>query len=171
MGFSDIISGRIEYLNNIAVPILNDIFSKIQEFPDEDGKKLFTVSLMIAQRSIDIFFKPPKGPVIKDVKQYNQYHFKRMYSIFMIWIFHDFYNLGLLNRSASKDKLERLLELNEDEFDYYFVQLQHRKQNPIGLDKLWNEVIKVIHTMPNTPENYFVFAREFSRVCQEASET
>ena len=68
MGLFDILSGRIGHFNSIAVPVPNNIFAKIKELPNENEKKLFTVSLMIAQQGVDLFFKPPEGPAIKDVK-------------------------------------------------------------------------------------------------------
>ncbi len=167
MGLFDVLSGRTGHFNSIAVPVLNNIFSKIKELPDETEKKLFTSSLVIAQRGIDLFFKPPEGPAIKDVKQYNQHHFEQLYAVFLIWIFYDFCNLNFFKQEELRSKLQHILEINEDEFNHYLNQLKHGDKSPIGLEKLWEEITKIIHTMPNTPENYFVFTREFSKACRE----
>ena len=164
MGLFDALSGRIEHFNSIAVPVLNSIFSKIKELLDENEKNLFTMSLVIAQRGIDLFFKPPKGLVIKDVKQYNHHHFEQLNAVFLIWIFYDFCNLGQFKEEELQSKLEHILPISEDELNHYLNQLKHGEQNPIGLDKLWNEISKIIDTMPKTPENYFVFAKEFSKI-------
>lgn len=167
MGLFDALSGRIGHFNSIAVPVLNNIFSKIKEIPDETEKTLFTSSLVIAERGIDLFFKPPEGPVIKDIRQYNRHHFEQLYAVFMIWIFYDFCNLNFFKQEELQSKLQHILEINSNEFNHYLNQLKHGDKSPMGLEKLWEQITKIIHTMPNTTENYFVFAREFSKVCRE----
>jgi len=171
MWLFDALGGRIGHFNSVAVPVLNNIFAKIKVLPDENEKKLFTVSLIIAQRSIDMFFKPPQGPVIKDVKQYNRHDFELLYAMFMIWIFFDFSNLGIFQEKDLENKLKDVLPINKDELTNYLRKFKHGVKNPVGLDKLWGEVVKVIHTMPNTQENYLVFARDFSKVCKETAWT
>ena len=106
------------------------------------------------------------GPVIKHVKQYDRSHFEKLNAVFLIWIFHDYCNLGILDGQKEQSKLENILGIDNEEFTYYLEQLKHSSDNPVGLDKLWNEIVKIIHTMPNTQENYLVFAREFSRICK-----
>ena len=167
MTLFDALSGRIEHFNSIAVPVINNIFSKIKVLLDEDEKQVFTTSLTLAQHGIDLFFKPRVGPVIKDVKKYNKQDFEKLYSIFMIWLFYDLCSfLDSSQRDLLKSKLQGILSLKEDEFNYYYQELEHEMKVPIGLDKLWKEVIKIIHTMPSTEENYFVFCREFAKICK-----
>ena len=129
MGILDIFNGRIEYFNKIAVPIHNNIGSKINELPEELEKMFFALSLdLIAQKSIDLFFKPGTGKVLWDIKKYNQHDFERLYAVFMIWSFLNisvFYNS--LQKSISKSKLQNILDLNEDEFNYYYKTFKHVK--------------------------------------------
>ncbi len=170
MGLFDILSGKIEYFNNTAVPVYNEIAANIRQISGEREKLLFVIALgLIAQKGIDLFFKPGKGPVLKDIKLYNQKDFNLLYSVFIIWAFYDFLNaFGSGNKDTfNKTKLQYILKLERDEFDYYFNQLNHGDKPPVGLEKLWKEIVKIVHTMPNTPENYLVFAREFSGVCRE----
>jgi len=166
MGIFDALSGRIGHFNSVAVPVPNDIFTKIKVLPDETEIRLFATALDIAQHGVDLFFKPGVGPVIKDVKQYDRSHFEKLNAVFLIWIFHDYCNLGILDGQKEQSKLENILGIDNEEFTYYLEQLKHSSDNPVGLDKLWNEIVKIIHTMPNTQENYLVFAREFSRICK-----
>lgn len=166
MGLFDALTGRIEHFNNTSVSALNSIFARIKELPDGTEKQLFLQALVIAQLSIDLFFKPGRGPAIKDVKRYNKHDFERLYALFMIWVFYDLTNVGAVKESDIKNKTKNLFEIGEGELTHYLQQLKHRTETPMGLDKLWNEAVKIIHTMPNTPENYSVFARDFSRICK-----
>jgi len=168
MGIFDALSGRIGHFNSAAVPVPNNIFTKIKVLSDETEIRIFATSLDIAQHGVDLFFKPGVGPVMKDVKQYDWSHFEKLYAIFLIWIFHDYCNLGLLDRQKEQGKLENILGIDKEEFTHYLEQLKHGSENPVGLDKLWNEIVKIVHTMPNTQENYLVFVREFSRICRIA---
>lgn len=166
MGLFDAITGRIEHFNTTAVPALNNIFSRAQELPDETEKQLFIQALVIAQLSIDLFFKPGQGPVVRDVKKYNEHDFEQLYALFMIWVFYDFVNVGVLKQTKVKDAARAILAISEDKLTHYLQQLKHKDKTPMGLDKLWHEVVNIIHTMPNTQENYLVFARDFSRLCK-----
>jgi hypothetical protein len=150
MGLFDVLSGRIGHFNSVVVPVLNNIFAKIKVLPNENEKKLFTASLIVAQRNIDMFFKPPQGPAIKDVKQYNRHDFELLNAMFIVWTSFDFVNLGLIKEKDLENKLKGVLPISENELDAYLKKLKHGTENPIGLEKLWNEVVKVIHTMPNT---------------------
>ena len=166
MGLFDALSGRIQHFNNTAVPVHNSIFSRIGELPNEKEEQLFAQALVIAQLGIDLFFKPGQGPAIKDIKKYNKHNFEQLYALFMIWVFYDLANFGAIQHSDIKGKTESLLVLTENELSHYLEKLKHGTKIPIGLEKLWDEIVKILHTMPNTPENYFVFAREFSRICR-----
>lgn len=167
MRLFDALSGRTGHFNSVAVPALNNIFARIKAYPDETARKLFTLSLIVSQRGIDPFFKPPQGPVIKDVKQYNKHDFEKLHAIFMIWILYDFCNMNLFTEEELRSGLGKILEINEQERNGYLHRLKHGSATPVGLNKLWAEIAEVIHTMPNTQENYLVFAREFSRICKE----
>ena len=170
MGLFDALSGRMGYFNSIAVPAYNNISRRIASNLEGIEERLFGLSLgLIASDGVDLFFKPGVGPVIEDVKEYNQHHFEQLYAIFIIWVFYDFCSFfNSFQKNEMKSKLQSILDLNEGEFNYYFKELEHEIKIPMGLDKLWGEITKIIYTMPNTEENYFVFSREFSRICREA---
>lgn len=170
MALFDALSGRIGHFNSIAVPVHNSIGNKIRNLQDGIEKVFFALSLdLIAQGGIDLFFKPGVGPVIKDVKKYNQHDFEKLYAVFIIWSSYDFCSFfNASQKNILKSKLQGILDLSEDEFNYYYKELEHRMEIPLGLDKLWKEVTKIIYTMPPTKENYLVFSREFSKICQRA---
>jgi len=169
MGLFDALSGRIGHFNSIAVPVPNNIFAKIKELPNENEKKLFTVSLMIAQQGVDLFFKPPEGPAIKDVKQYSKHDIEKLYAVFMIWTFYDLCHPStnfFKQKELQKITLEHILEINKDEFDHYFNALKHDYTfiGPWQLDELWQETVRIIHTIPDTHENHFIFAQKFKNI-------
>ena len=170
MGLFDALNGRIRYANSIIVPVYNDIGFKIKTTTSGIEERLFGLSLYpIAQKTIDLFFKPGSNSLIKTIKEYNQDNIRNLYAIFMIWVLHDFINFSNPNnKSELRDKLQNILGLEKEKFDYYFKQLGHGSENPIGLEKLWKELIKIIHNLPDTRENYLIFVREFSRTCKEA---
>ncbi len=170
MGLFDALNGRIEHFNKIAVSIHNNIGAKIKELPDKMDTLFFALSLdLIASKIISLLFRPEGKSVIKTVKEYNQKDIRNLYSIFMIWALYDFDNyFHLVNPDEQKNKLQKILGLNKGESDYYFNRLKHETKPPIKLDKLWEEVTKIMHTLPKTKENYLVFHRKFSRICKEA---
>lgn len=170
MGLFDALSGRMGYFNSIAVPAYNNISRRIVGNLVGIEEQFFGMSLgLIALNSINLFFKPGIGQVIKDVKKYNQHDFEKLYAVFIIWSFYDFCNFfNDSQENILKSKIRDILDLSEEEFDYYYKILEHKTENPIGLDELWKEITKIIHTMPQTEENYLVFAREFSRICKDA---
>jgi len=170
MGLFDALSGRIGHFNSIAVPAYNTISRKIASNLKGIEERFFGLSLgLIASNGVDLFFKSGIGPVIKDVKKYNQHDFEKLYAVFIIWAFYDFCSFSNSSqKNILKSKLQGILDLNEDEFNYYYKGLEHKMEIPMGLDKLWKEVTKIIHTMPQTEENYLVFSRKFSRICREA---
>ena len=93
MGLLDALSGRMGHFNSIAMPVHNSIGDKIKNLQEGIEKVFFALSLdLIAQKGIDLFFQPGKGPAIKDIKEYNQHHFEQLHSVFMIWVFYDFCN-------------------------------------------------------------------------------
>jgi hypothetical protein len=165
MGIFDALSGRIGHFNDIAVPVLNNIFTRISATSDKIEKQLFIQALVISEQSIDLFFKPGAGPALRDVKEYNKKDFEKLHAIFIIWVSYDYCNLGLLEKSKVQSRLADILGIDNETLSRYLEQLIHGSENPIGLDRLWDEIAKVIHTMPNTRENYLVFAREFSKIC------
>lgn len=170
MWLTDALSGRIRHFNSVAVPAYNNISNKIRNLEDGLEKLFLALSLdYIAQGGVDLFFRPDKGPAIKDIKEYNRHDFERLYAIFIIWASYDF--CGFFpdsQKNIIKNKLENILDLSKDEFNDYYEKLQHKTEVPVGFDKLWKEVTNIIHTIPNTEGNYLVFSREFSKVCREA---
>ena len=170
MGLFNVLNGRIGYFNSIAVPVYNDISLKIRKSSNGAEELFFGLSLYpIASKMIDLFFKPGPNSLIKTIKEYNQNDIRNLYAIFMIWVLHDFINFSNPdNKDELQDKLQNILGLEKDKFNYYFKQFKHGSKSPIGLDKLWRELIKIIHSLPDTQENYLVFTREFSKICREA---
>lgn len=170
MGLFDALSGRIEHFNSIAVPVHNKISLNIKNLEGGTEKLFFALAFgLIAQKSIDFFFRTDTGQTIKEIKKYNQHHFEQLYAIFTIWAFYDFCSyFNSSERNKLENKLQTILELNENEFNYYFEKLNHKIEMPIGIEKLWEEVAKVIFTIPNTQENYLVFHQGFSKICKEA---
>jgi hypothetical protein len=169
MGLFDALSGRIGHFNSVAVPTHNSIGNKIRNLQDGIEKVFFALSLdLIAQGGVDLFFRPGAGPAIKDIKEYNQHDFEKLYAVFIIWAFYDFCSFfNASQKDILKNKLQSILDLSEDEFSYYYKELEHKMEIPLGLEKLWKEITKIIHTMPPTEENYLVFSREFSKICKE----
>ena len=170
MGIFDALSGRIGYFNSITVPVYNDISLKIKTLTNGPEELFFGLSLYpIAQSMIDLFFKPGESSLIKTIKEYDQNDMRNLYSIFMIWTLHDFINFSNpYNKVDLRNKLKNILSLEENKFNYYFESFQHGDEQPIGLEKLWRELIKIIHNLPDSQENYLIFAREFSKICKEA---
>ncbi len=145
MSIFDALSGRIGYSNSIIVPIYNEISRNIQKTCTGVEESFFgIVSLAgIAQKMIDLIFKPGPNSFIKTIREYNQNDIRNLYSIFMTWALHDLINLSELdsrNELKLRNKLKNILSLDNDKFNYYFNNLKHEKKLPIGLDKLWKQV-------------------------------
>jgi len=86
----------------------------------------------------------------------------------MVWTFYDFCGIGAFKQEELGSKLKSILDISGEELNYYLNQLKHGSDSLVGLEKLWVETVKVIHTMPDTKENYFVFLSEFSKICKGA---
>ena|SRR3989338_7734547 len=171
MSILNALSRKIGYFNSIAVPVHNELSQNIQKSTSGFEESFFGVVCLegIASRMIDLFFKPGKNSLIASIKEYNKNDIKNLYSIFMIWTLHDLINLTpVSNPNDLKIKLERILNLDSEKFDYYFTSLKHENKFPIGLEKLWKELILIIHNLPDTEENYQIFRREFSAKTNEA---
>ncbi len=170
MGLFDALSGRIGHFNSIAVPVHNNIGNKIKNINKEDEKLFFALALdLIAQEGINLFFKPDIGQALKDIKKYNQQDFEKLYSVFIIWAFYDYCSfLENPQKDTLKNILQNILYLKESEFNYYYKKLEHKMTVPLGIEKLWDEITKIIHTIPKTEENHQIFHREFSKICKEA---
>jgi len=165
MSIFDMLSGRVGYFNSIAVPVYNEISRNIQKTCTGVEESFFgVVSLAgVAEKMIDLFFKPGPNSLIGTIRKYNQNDMKNLYSIFMIWTLHDLINFSELNNDNElREKLKNILNLDDDKFDYYFTSLEHGREVPVGLEKLWKELISIIHDLPDTQENYLIFRREFS---------
>lgn len=167
MNLFDILGGRIKYFNQTSVPVLNNIFAKIKTIHDETERQIFSEALMIAHSSIDMFFKPPAGPVMKDVKQYDKHDFELLNSIFIIWILFDLLSFQSSSAEKMEKKMSEILPINSQELAYYLEALKHETGNFLDLKKLWDEVVGIIHTMPNTEENFLVFTSGFSRIVKK----
>jgi hypothetical protein len=164
MSIFDMLSGKIGHFNSIAVPVYNEISRNIQKTCNGIEESFFGVLALegVAQKMIDLFFKPGPNSLIGTIKEYNQNDMRNLYSIFMIWTLHDLINSGVENEDDLKSKLKNILNLENNKFDYYFTNLQHGKEVPIGLEKLWKELILIIHNLPANEENFLIFRREFS---------
>ncbi len=169
MSLFDILSGRIEYFNEINTPAYNNISGRIEDNVDGTRERFFAVSLaLIATKSIDLFFKPGVGLALRDVKKYNQHDFEKLYAIFIIWSFHSFYEaFDNSQESILKGEMQDILDLNKEEFNYYYKILGHKTKAP-AVNVLWTEIMKIIHTMPQTEENYSIFCGEFFKIWEEA---
>lgn len=170
MSIFDILSGKIGYFNSIVVPVYNEIGLNIQKMCTGIEESFFGVVALegVAQRMIDLFFKPGQNSLIGNIREYNENDMRNLYSIFMIWTLHDLINSEMENKNELKNKLKSILNLDNDKFDYYFTNLEHGKGVPIGLEKLWKELILIIHGLPDTQENYLIFRREFALKQNEA---
>lgn len=164
MSIFDILSGKVGYFNSIVVPVYNEISRNIQKTCSGIEESFFGIVALegVAQRMIDLFFKPGANSIIGTIKEYKQNDMKNLYSIFMIWTLHDLINSGVGNKEELKNKLKNILNLENNKFDYYFINLKHGKEVPIGLEKLWKELILIIHNLPDNEENFLIFRREFS---------
>jgi len=164
MSIFDILSGKVGYFNSIAVPVYNEISRNIQKTCTGVEESFFGVVSLegVAQMMIDLFFKPGPNSLMGNIREYNQNDMRNLYSIFMIWTLHDLINSEVDNKNELKSKLKSILNLDNDKFDYYFTNLEHKKGVPIDLEKLWKELILIIHNLPDTQENYLIFRREFS---------
>lgn len=168
---SGTLNNLVEYFKSIALPIQNNIANKIKNLEDGDEKELLAVLLgSVATKFVCLFFKPDMNSSIKDVKDYSQQDFERLFAIPMIWVYFDFINFpeSEIKPDDFKNKLQNILGLNEADFNFYLQQLNHKTETPMKLELLWNETLKILTTLPNTPENYLVFHRDFSRICKEA---
>ncbi len=163
MKLLDIFSGRVKQFNNLAVPPFNKILSKIKKITKEEEAELLILALRIAENGIDIFFKPGIGVVLKDIKKYNQNDFEKLYALFMIWFLYDLQNLGLIKEINKNGGLGDIFNINKKDLSIFISNLNHKDQKE--LVKLWDEIVKIIYTMPNTEYNYLVFVREFSKMC------
>lgn len=170
MSILNILSGKVGYFNSIAVPVYNEISQNIQKTCTGIEESFFGVLALegVAQRMIELFFKPGPNSLIGTIREYNKNDMKNLYSIFMIWSLHDLINSGVNNKVELRNKLKSILNLDNDKYDHYFTSLEHERKVPIGLEKLWKELISVIHGLPNTQENYLIFCREFASKQNEA---
>ena len=153
------------------MPVYNEISRNIQKTCTGIEESFFGVVSLegVAQRMIDLFFKPGPNSLIGTIKKYDKNDMRNLYSIFMIWTLHDLLNFSEVDgRDELKNKLKNILNLDNDKFDYYFKNFEHGKEVPVGLEKLWKELILIIHDLPDTQENYLVFRQEFSEKQNQA---
>lgn len=169
MSLFDILSGRVGYFNEVAVPAYNSISRKVQGRLDAEGQVLFGVVALagIASKSIELFFKPGSGVLLSDIKKYSQGDFEKLYAVFIIWAFFDFTSIIDKDEKESlKKKMFSILDLSESEFIHYYNALNHTVDGGIDFSILWNEVLNILKTMPDSEENFLVFRRDFSRICK-----
>lgn len=171
MSLLDILSGNISHFNKTAVPVLNNIWYKIDELQDINKKRIFTICLGNSQKCVDMFFKPGIGPVIKDVKLYAKSDFEKIFSLFFVWYFIDFYMFGLIDINDKKI-MEQIIPVSQEVSSNYFENLNHNTLDiSAKMENLWNSVCEIITTMPNTEENIIIFKRDFSRINKEMWES
>ncbi|TSC94397.1 MAG: hypothetical protein CEN87_518 [Parcubacteria group bacterium Licking1014_1] len=170
MSIFDALTGKIGHFNSITVPVYNEISRNIQKMCSGIEESFFGIVALegVTQRMIDLFFKPGPNSLIGTVKKYNQNDMRHLYSIFMIWTLHDLLNSEVGQKDGLESKLKNILNLEDNKFNYYFKNLKHGREVPIGLEKLWKELILIIHDLPDAQENYLIFRREFSEKQNQA---
>jgi hypothetical protein len=141
MGFirniSNIVSGKIAHLNEIAKPIKEDIWNRIQELPEEDVlcRKLMTLGFVGAYGSLEYEFLNSdlrKSELARRMKEINEKTFVEMFNLLFVThlyiytISEEFRHRAgkLLPEETLWTKTSEILRMNRDEITKILVRLE-----------------------------------------------
>lgn len=122
MGLFSILKGDVLHFNNNAVPVLNDIFAKLNALEASPEKEILLKMFATANGARDILFNPDKGIIRGKVKSFNKEAFYAIYEIIILFLI--FSLKGVKFEGA--DKLKEM-----------FIETMGRKDE---CNKLWNDL-------------------------------
>lgn len=128
MGFFSILKGDVSHFNNNAVPVLNDIFAKLNGLNESTEKEILLKMFSTAHNGINILFHPDNGIIKYKVKSFNKEAFYVIYEMLILFLILNLKNIkfekadklremftDVLCREEECNNLWKILELENDE--------------------------------------------------------
>ncbi len=159
MGFFDIVGGRVEYFNNTAVPVHNDIGKRIRLLDDKESSLLIAWCLdIVASPIVDYFFKT--GKLLSVVKNYKTQDFKNLYKLLVLWPVAELISMGV-----SRKDMEKVIQQVFDDK----TNLSLFEHNPgQDIERLYEEIGKILQINTSNPGGYLAFHANYARIMKEA---
>ena len=122
MGLFAALKGDIFHFNKNAVPVLNDIFAKLNSLDESEEKEYLLKMLVISNTGIDMLFHPDTGIIKGEVKKFDKEAFYILYEMTILFLISHFKNVSLERAEKSKE---------------LFINTVNRVEE---CNALWNEV-------------------------------
>lgn len=122
MGLFAALKGDILHFNKNAVPVLNDIFEKLNSLDESEEKEYLLKMLVISNTGIDMLFHPDTGIIRGEVKKFDKDAFYVLYEMSILFLISHFKNVSLERAEKSKE---------------LFINAVNRVEE---CNALWNEV-------------------------------
>lgn len=102
MGLFSALKGDILHFNKNAVPVLNDIFAKLNSLPESEEKEYLLKMLVISNTGIDMLFHSDTGIIKGEVKKFDKNAFYILYEMIILFLISHFKNVSLERAEISK---------------------------------------------------------------------
>ena len=103
MGLFAALKGDILHFNKNAVPVLNDIFAKLNSLPESEEKEYLLKMLVISNTGIDMLFHPDTGIIRGEVKKFDKEAFYALYEMIILFLISNFKNVSLERAEKSRE--------------------------------------------------------------------
>ena len=103
MGLFAALKGDILHFNKNAVPVLNDIFAKLNLLPKSEEKEYLLKMLVISNTGIDMLFHPDTGIIKGEVKKFDKEAFYVLYEMITLFLISYFKNVSLERAEKSRE--------------------------------------------------------------------
>lgn len=122
MGIFAALKGDIYHFNSNAVPVLNDIFAKLNSLDESEEKEYLLKKLVISNTGIDMLFHPDTGIIRGEVKKFDKEAFYVLHEMTILFLISHF-------KSVSLERAEKSRKL--------FINAVNRVEE---CNALWNEL-------------------------------
>ena len=103
MGLFAALKGDILHFNKNAVPVLNDIFAKLNSLDESEEKEYLLKMLVISNTGIDMLFHPDTGIIKGEVKKFDKDAFYILYEMTILFLISHFKNVSLEKAEKSRE--------------------------------------------------------------------
>jgi len=103
MGLFAALKGDILHFNKNAVPVLNDIFAKLNSLDESEEKEYLLKMLVISNTGIDMLFHPDTGIIRGEVKKFDKDAFYILYEMTILFLISHFKNVSLEKAEKSRE--------------------------------------------------------------------
>ena len=128
MGLFAALKGDILHFNKNAVPVLNDIFAKLNSLPKSEEKEYLLKMLVIINTSIDMLFQPDTGIIKDEVKKFDKDAFYILYETTILFLISHFKNVSLERAEKSKELFTKALN-RADECNALWSEVDTKSSN------------------------------------------